>query len=188
MKLVNVWAYMLNNRAKKDSTKIIDALQIKADDVIVDIGAGGGFYTFQFAKKVGEKGKVFAVDSNIKLLNYINMKIKLWEIQNVHTVIGNKKGFSLPAISCDLIFMRNAFHHISDAVTYFQNLKMKLNLQGRIAIIEWSPTTKDLYVSRAKHFTPESKIYQTMKTAGFHHIETYKFLDKQSFNVFKIDG
>lgn len=187
MNLANIWAHMLNNRAKRDSIKVIDTLQIKADDVIVDIGAGGGYYTFQFAKKVREKGKVFAVDSNINLLGYINMKIKLWEIQNVVTVIGNEKGFSLPDTSCDLMFIRNAFHHISDAATYFQNIKMNLNPQGRIAIIEWSPSTKGLYVSRARHFTPETEIYQTMKTAGFQHIETYRFLDKQSFNIFKME-
>lgn len=187
MKLAGIWVFMLNNRAKKGSTKVLDALRIKAGDVIVDIGAGGGYYTFQFAKRVGGKGKVFAVDSNSDLLGYIDAKIKLSKIQNVVTVNCDEKGFSLPDTSCDLMFMRNVFHHISDAVSYFQNIKMNLSPQGRIAIIEWSPSTRGIYVSHAKHFTPEIEIYQRMKAAGFQHIETYSFLHKQSFNIFKAE-
>lgn len=38
--------------------------------------------------------------------------------------------------------MRNVFHHLSDAVLYFQNVQTSLKADGRIAIIEWNPDGK----------------------------------------------
>jgi ubiquinone/menaquinone biosynthesis C-methylase UbiE len=182
--LTGIWAFMLNNRAKKDSQKVLESLQINPGDVIADIGSGGGYFAFEFAKKVGGNGKVFAIDTNKNLLDYIGSKFQVYQIQNVVTIIGNERGFTLPAC-CNLMFMRNVFHHLSDAVPYFQNIKAGLKADGRIAIIEWSPDAKGSDAFHTKHSTPEADICKVMKAAGFQHLESFRFLDGQSFNIFK---
>src|SRR5438270_7352355 len=41
--------------------KVIDALKLQPGDVVADVGAGSGYFSFRLAKVVGEKGRVLAV-------------------------------------------------------------------------------------------------------------------------------
>jgi len=50
---------MLNREAaspKNKPVKIIESLDIHKGDIIADIGAGGGYFSFEFSRKVGEQG------------------------------------------------------------------------------------------------------------------------------------
>src|SRR5256885_10649315 len=42
--------------------EVMDALGIKEGSIVGDIGAGGGYFTFHLAARVGPKGKVYAED------------------------------------------------------------------------------------------------------------------------------
>ena len=42
--------------------KLMESLKIKHGDVVADIGAGSGYFTFRLAERVGPKGKILAVD------------------------------------------------------------------------------------------------------------------------------
>ncbi|WP_053955000.1 class I SAM-dependent methyltransferase [Inediibacterium massiliense] len=188
MKLTDIWGFMLNKRAKSGSQRVLESLQIKDGDMIADIGSGGGYFTFEFAKMVGKNGKVFAVDTNTALLRYINNKLKIQKIQNVVTIIAKETGFVLPDGTCNLIFVRNVFHHINNAEVYFRNIQKNLNPNGKIAIIEWLPNTKRGYPIRTDHSTSEIEIRKVMKVAGFQQIRSFDFLDNQSFNIFKLNS
>ncbi len=184
MFLTGVWALSLNKRAKKDSEIILNALQIVPGNVIADIGSGGGYFTFEFAQITGSGGKVFAVDTNKTLLEGIKKKAHKKHLSNIEIVIGQEDGCPLPEESCDLIFMRNSFHHIEDPVIYFQKLKKSVKPGGRIAIIDWEGKVHS-YVGFAGHTTPETEILNVFNEIGFEHLESFDFLDGQSFNIFR---
>ena len=42
--------------------EVLTALNLRPGEVIADIGAGSGYFTFRIARHVGPKGKVYAVD------------------------------------------------------------------------------------------------------------------------------
>ncbi len=184
MGLTGIWAVMLNKRAKKDSRHVLDSLEIGTGEVIADIGSGGGLFVFEFAERIGSGGKVFAVDTNKALLSRLEKMLQKQQIENVETLLGNEDGCPLPKSSCDLIFMRNVFHHIANPVLYLRNVKESLKSGGRLAIIEWSPDMRRNYISRAGHCTPEGEIRRVMQEAGLGHLKTLDFLEGQSFNIF----
>jgi len=53
---------------------------------VADLGSGPGFYTIAFAKRVGEKGKVYAVDFDVDSIKKLILKAKkeklkmLWKL------------------------------------------------------------------------------------------------------------
>lgn len=136
-------------------------------------------------KKQGKVAK-FSVDTNVKFLKRIDKSIQNQNINNVKTVVSDEDGFSLPIHDCDLIFMRNVFHHITNPESYFKRIKQNLKPGGRIAIVEYSKRIAWSYISGTNHSTPENKICQVMQEAGFQKIEKFNFLDGQSFNIFQI--
>ena len=70
----NFKAKMFNKRASDPGNKpdqIIKAIGLKPGQTIADIGAGGGYFSLRFAEIVEEEGKVCAVDTNPKFLEFI---------------------------------------------------------------------------------------------------------------------
>src|ERR1700747_1218300 len=51
--------------------RVMDILAIRPGKNVADVGAGSGWFTVRAARRVGEGGKVFAVDINPEAVNYV---------------------------------------------------------------------------------------------------------------------
>src|SRR5262249_11691962 len=78
-------------REKEERTdKLLEALALKPGEVVADVGAGSGYYTFPVAKQVGPKGKVYAVDIQKEMLDLIRTRMKARKLDNVEPVLGTE--------------------------------------------------------------------------------------------------
>jgi arsenite methyltransferase len=50
---------------------VIMALGLREGEIVADIGAGSGYFTFRLTHYVGEKGQAYAVDVNPDMILYI---------------------------------------------------------------------------------------------------------------------
>jgi arsenite methyltransferase len=185
--LKNFRLNMLNREAaspKNKSSKIIENIDIKKGDTIADIGTGGGYFAFKFSNEVGIDGKVYAVDTDQKSLDFINDKSKLEKLNNIMTVLVNENGISLPE-KIDAIFLRNVFHHLPKKDEYFKNIKRYLKKEGKIIIIDYKKRGFS-FTGIFGHYTPEEDLICIMERAGFSVFKQLDFLPEQSFIVFKI--
>lgn len=181
-------AEMFNRRASTSKNKpdeIIRKLDIKKGDVIVDIGSGGGYFTTRFAAEVGLGGEVYAVDINNAFLQYIDLQAKNSGFTNIRTVLIDEKVKGLPLRGCDLVFLRNVYHHIHEPEKYFKQIKKFLKPNARIAIIDYKKTKKFKFTNLIRHFAKEEDIIKTLKKASFRHVKSFNILQKQSFNIFQ---
>lgn len=179
---------MLNRRAshpKFKADEIIEVLSLQKGAVVADIGSGGGYFTIRFAKTVGLNGRVFAVDTNARLLAYVKNYAKKNQITNVETVLIDKNGLNLPKEGCDLIFLRNVFHHLNQPEHYFKTLKCFLKPGGRVVVIDYKKRKTLNVIALIGHYAEEAFIQETMKNAGYVLVERYDFLPEQTFNVFR---
>src|SRR5689334_24724975 len=62
------WLERPEREDEENPTKCIEALELKEGQVVADLGAGSGYYAFRMAPKVGEKGRILAVDIEEKML------------------------------------------------------------------------------------------------------------------------
>ncbi len=178
---------MLNREAASPGNKpdsIVKNLEIYDGDIIGDIGTGGGYFTFEFSKKVGKNGKVYAIDTNQKSLDFIKDKSIKREINNIKTVPANENGLYLPE-KVDLFFLRNVFHHLSKQEEYFKNVKQFLKDDGKIAIIDYKKKGFS-FTGIFGHYTPEGVLISKMENAGFSVFQKFDFLPEQSFIIFKM--
>jgi ubiquinone/menaquinone biosynthesis C-methylase UbiE len=122
--------------------KIVDQLDIKPNMAIADFGAGHGFFSMAFAKKVGPSGQVFAVDILPSALEAIRSQAKLEGLFNIKLVQGDlekPKGSTLPDESCDIVFIANVFFQVPDKPTLISEAFRVLKKAGELAVIEWKP-------------------------------------------------
>jgi len=178
---------MLNREAassKNKSKEIIKTLKIQKCEIIVDIGSGGGYFTLEFSREVGDGGKVYAIDNNQKFLAFIEDESVKKGLENIETVLAGDNGFLLPEESVDLVFLRNVFHHLPEQSEYFKNIKKFLKSDGKLAILDYKKGGFS-FTGFFGHFTPEEVLIGKLEKAGFSLSEKFDFLPDQSFMIFK---
>ena len=178
---------MLNKEAgspKNNSLEIIKNMNIQKEEVIADIGSGGGYFTIKFSNEVGKNGKVYSIDTNQKSLEYINGNSKNLKLNNIQTVLVDENGLFIPE-KVDTIFLRNVFHHLPKQIEYFKNTRQFLKKDGKIVIIEHKKKGFS-FVSLFGHNTSEETIIDIMHKAGFALHKQFNFLPNQSFTMFKM--
>jgi len=142
--------------------------------VVADIGAGSGLFSRPLAKAVGPSGKVYAVDIQQDLLDYINKRDKEENIRNVQTVLGEYNDPKLPARDVDLAFINDVLHHIQNRAAYLKALGTYMKPAGRIAIIEMDksdPSTP--HKNQPELLVGREEILKWMSDAGFKLVEEH---------------
>jgi len=172
--------------AESRSEQILESLPIRTGQRIADIGSGGGFFSFAFARRVGPSGTIYAVDKNESLLHFVEQESIRNKLHNLETVLLQNGDLPLPENAIDLIFLRNVFHHIDDPNSYLNALKRILKPGGKIAIIDYKEKNGFNFHSLFGHFVPEEKILQSMQQAGFERLASFSFLPAKSFNLFQL--
>jgi len=162
--------------------EVVAALALRAGDRVADLGSGGGYFTFRFSRAVGPAGKVYAVDVDRDMLEYVGARAKEDGHGNVETVAASYDDPLLPESAVDLIFTSNVYHHIDGRVKYFANAAKYLRAGGRIAIVDfdgrhWTATFMG-------HYTPLEVVKKEMEEAGYRLEREFDFLDRQAFLVY----
>lgn len=154
--------------------EVISKLALKPGMVVADIGAGSGLFTRPLAKAVGPTGKVYAVDIQQDLLDYINKRDKDENIRNVQTVLGAYDDPKLPARNVDLAFINDVLHHIEKRAAYLKALGTYMKPSGRIAIIEMNKNDPNTpHKNQPELLVGREEILQWMSDAGFKLVDEH---------------
>jgi arsenite methyltransferase len=178
---------MFNKRAanpKFKADQIVEALALKNGQTIADIGSGGGYFTYKFAKAVGNEGRVYAVDTNQEFLEFIKKEATKQGLSNIMIVHTASESPNLPKHTFDYIFMRNMSHHLSNRVEYFNGLKEIIKSDGKVVIVEYDGRGGFSFHKIYGHFVPKQTLIDEMKDAGYTMDQSYDFLSEQSFMIF----
>lgn len=84
-----------NNKNYEDDVKKIFLSKIKEGDIVIDVGANIGYFSLLAAKKIGSKGKIFAIEPMKQANNWLKKNLKLNDFKNVEVLevaIGDKQG------------------------------------------------------------------------------------------------
>jgi len=181
---------MFNKKASKPKNKanqIMETLALKPGQIIADIGSGGGYFTYRFAKAIEDKGKVYAVDTNQEFLAFIKKQATEQGLTNVVTLLTTSEHPDLPKHTLDYVFLRNVTHHLPNRVDYFRRLKETLKPNGKVVIIEYDGRGRLFSFQKLhRHYVPQHTLLEEMKQAGYTIHQSFDFLSEQSFTIFSI--
>ena len=166
--------------------EVISSLQIRAGDRVADLGAGGGYFTFRLSEAVGTSGKVYAVDVDPGMIEYLSARVIDEHHANVEVVLAEFDDAGLPERGVDLIFTCNTYHHIGDRVAYFEKARRYLRPGGRLAVIEYRG--KGWFQRLFGHATEAGTIRDEIEKAGYRLTHDYQFLSRQHFLVFSAEA
>lgn len=149
---------------RAQSRYILKELDLKPGDVVVDVGAGDGWWSQKMAECVGEKGIVHAAEIADKMVD--EMKEKFADTPQIKPYLCKTDSADLPKNSCDLAFFSQTYHHLDaeDRVDYLRELRDIVKKTGRICIIEKNP---EIATEKKSHGTPLSELVEQAEQAGW---------------------
>lgn len=181
------WAQIFDD-PKRDAWQkpheVIQALQLKPDAIIADIGSGTGYFAVRFARMV-PKGKVYGVDTEADMVKHLAERAQREGLKNVSAVTGTPDDPRLPE-KADLIILVDVYHHIEGRERYFRRLRDSLRPGGRIAIIDFRLDAPDGPPRSAR--IPPERVKTELESAGYALVQEHAFLPNQYFLIFRPAG
>ncbi len=178
-----MWLERPSREAEEQPTKLVNGLDLKPTDVVADIGAGTGYFSFRIAQKIPQ-GKVLAVDIQPEMLEMIEFLKKENNIINVEPVLGTINNPNLPESSVDLALMVDAYHEFSYPYEMMQGLVKALKPGGRVVLVEYRRENPFIPI-KALHKMSQQQARKEMLAVGLKWLETKSFLPTQHVMVFE---
>lgn len=148
--------------------EVIKWLALKPGMVIADIGAGSGVFSLPMAKLVAPSGKIYAVDIQQGLLDYIGKQAKEQKIANIQYILGGYDDPKLPKKDVDMAFISDVLHHIEHRALYLKTLGKYIKPKGQIVVIEMDPSDPNTpHKDKPELLLHREQIDEWMADAGF---------------------
>ena len=125
----------------------ITALGIYEGMNIADLGAGTGSYTIPLAEKVGETGRVYAVEVQKDFLTNIKNAATARGFNNVEVLWGDIErlgGTKIKDGAVDAVVISNVLFQAEDKVGLIREAKRILKVGGKLLLIDWSDSFQNL--------------------------------------------
>ncbi|MFA6601655.1 MAG: methyltransferase domain-containing protein [Candidatus Paceibacterota bacterium] len=133
---------------------------------VVDLGAGSGFYSFEAARRVGQNGRVYAVDVDKNLLERLRSTGISNGLRNIEVVWGNAEkigGTKLREMIADRVVVSNILFQIEKPDDFLLEIKRITKTGGKVLVVDWS----ELSVLSPKTLVPAAKAQLLFEKAGF---------------------
>jgi predicted methyltransferase len=115
---------------------VVRRLGLQSNSIIVDIGAGDGWWAAKIAEKLGPKGVIHAGEVDQEKVG--EMKEKWASVPQIKPYLCPTDGTGLSENSCDIAFISKTYHHFAKDthIDYLRHLKKVVKPSGSLAIIE----------------------------------------------------
>lgn len=154
----------------------IDSIDLLPGMTVADFGAGAGFYTIYAAKRVGDSGKIYAIDIRKETLEIIRSKAKAEKLSNIETLWGNlekPEGSHLKTGSMDVVIISNILFQAEDSGKIAEEAWRILKSGGRVFVVEWLDDGSSLGPPKEQR-RPKSDVRELF---GQHHFQFEKEFD-----------
>jgi len=163
---------------------VINAMGLHGGEVIADLGAGSGYFTFRLAAKVGSTGKVLAVDIQDEMLETLRQRAVANGITNVEEVKASETDPHLPADGVDLVLMVDVYHELSYPYEVLTRVRDALKPRGRVVFVEYRKEDPHVPIKEVHKMSVE-QLTKEMKAVRLTRVKTVETLPSQHIVIFE---
>jgi precorrin-6B methylase 2 len=131
------WLERPERETEERTDLLLEAMQLKKGEIVADIGAGSGYFSWRMAKAVAPEGKVYGVDIQPEMLDLLQRNMSRRGVDNVVSVLGTITDPKLPAESVDTILMVDVYHEFDHPYEMAKAMVRSLKKGGRIVLVEF---------------------------------------------------
>ncbi|MFZ0138081.1 MAG: class I SAM-dependent methyltransferase [Candidatus Sulfotelmatobacter sp.] len=159
--------------------RVMDILGITPGKAVADIGAGSGWFTVRAARRVGERGEVYAVDINPEAIRYIDARAQKEQLHNIKTILSKPDNPLLPVRAVDAALLLKTYHEVAEPVALLRNLRAALRPAAKVGIIDRNGNGEDHGVGR-------DVVLHEATQAGYRLLDQYDFVKGDRMDYFLV--
>lgn len=165
--------------AKLKTEEVMARLELKPGDLVADVGAGSGVFSWPLAKAVAPGGTLYAVEVDQGFLDFIREGALQRGVDNLVPVLGKFTDPKLPVRNLDLAFFHNVLHHIEGRQAYLETLSGYMKPNARIVIIDLIEGHKEPEMQMNL-----DQVKEWMTAIGFEMTAEHSVFEDRFFTIF----
>ena len=173
---------------KEIGMKLLNQLNPKEGDVLLDLGCGTGFLARDAAERVGETGRVIAVDPDKSRIEVAKNAPDSNSSSNLQFIVASDKDFPADDTQYDYVFSSFVIHWIKDKESAFKRIYNSLKPGGKFGFTSQDdPKMPDILIEMLQLCGPQV-FQETAQTIHWKSADYYKELAESiGFEVTLID-
>ncbi len=177
------WLERADRQQEEGTDILLRELKLKPTDVVADIGAGTGYFSFRISPLV-PKGKVLAVDIQPEMLTALRETAGKQHIHNVIPVRGTTQNPNLPERGVDLVLIVDAYHEFDHPREMMRAIRNSLSPTGRVALVEYRAEDPNVPIKRI-HKMSVAQARREMAAIGLRLTDSVETLPQQHLLFFR---
>src|SRR5262249_30561751 len=174
------WLDRPERESEEKPAEVIKAMKLHGDEVIADLGAGSGYFTFRLAPKAG---KVLAVELQDEMIATLHQRAKEHKVANVEVVKGTECDPHLPAGGVDLVLIVDVYHELSCPFEVMTEVRKALKPAGRVMFVEYRKEDPAVAIKEV-HKMSVAQLEKEMAVVKFRRLQTVEVLPLQHIVIF----
>ena len=114
--------------------EIIKHLELNPSTILVDLGCGGGYFSIPISSKVK---KIYAIDVQKEMLDYLENKIQKQNIKNIETLLSKDNNIPIQSESIDVLLSVNTFHEFQNRDSMINEICRVLKHKGKAVLVDF---------------------------------------------------
>jgi len=163
---------------------VLDALDLHEGEVVADLGAGSGFFTFRISPRVGKTGKVLAVDIQDEMLETIRQRAAALKLANVAEIKDTETDPGLPANGVALVLMVDVYHELAYPFEVITKVREALKPNGRVVFVEYRKEDPKVPIKEVHKMSIE-QLDKEMAAVRLKRVKTVETLPEQHIVIYE---
>lgn len=132
------WLERPEREQEERTDLLLQALALKPGEIVADIGAGSGYFTWRMARQVAPGGRVLAVEIQPEMLELLAANMRRRDVAaQVQPILGTERDPRLPAAGVDTILLVDVYHELEYPFEMTQAMVRALKPGGRLVLVEY---------------------------------------------------
>jgi protein-L-isoaspartate O-methyltransferase len=157
----------LAERAWPFADRLADLLALEKGHTVADIGAGGGPWSLELARRVGPAGHVLATELDPALLEEMRKAARHAGLTTLSPILVDQSYTGLPRQCCDRILVRFVYHEFTDPDVMNAGLLRAVKPGGLVVLIDALAEEENLTNGRGNHTILPDVLIEELVGAGF---------------------
>lgn len=151
-------------------------LGLKNPEVLVDIGAGTGFFSIPFSNLLGAEGRLYACDISDAMLEWIRVNVAP-RYPRIIPLKMEENSVPLDDAIADLVYMITLHHELEEPMAMLKECGRLLRRGGKLLIVDWKKEVMDEGPPLEIRCTPD-EVASQLHDCGFKGVRIHELLKK----------